>query len=94
MRTLQEWMGHRDLRTTLIYADYAPGAQEVDLVNAAFQGLDTKVDTKLSEAQTNSDPAAPMSPGDISQARPLLLGSSPTRRTRVQRTQAVAGSPD
>jgi len=22
MRTLQEWMGHRDLRTTLIYADY------------------------------------------------------------------------
>jgi integrase len=28
MRTLQEWMGHRDLRTTLIYADYAPGAHE------------------------------------------------------------------
>jgi hypothetical protein len=26
MRTPQEWMGHRDLRTTLIYADYAPGA--------------------------------------------------------------------
>ena len=26
LRTLQEWMGHRDLRTTLIYADYAPGA--------------------------------------------------------------------
>jgi integrase len=24
MRTLQEWMGHRDLKTTLIYADYAP----------------------------------------------------------------------
>ncbi len=23
MRTLQEWMGHRDLKTTLIYADYA-----------------------------------------------------------------------
>ena len=22
MRTLQEWMGHRDLQTTLIYADY------------------------------------------------------------------------
>ena len=27
MRTLQEWMGHRDFRTTLIYADYAPGAR-------------------------------------------------------------------
>lgn len=36
MRTLQEWMGHRDFRTTLIYADYAPGAHEVELVNGAF----------------------------------------------------------
>jgi integrase len=36
MRTLQEWMGHRDFKTTLIYADYAPGAHEVDLVNGAF----------------------------------------------------------
>ena len=24
MRTLQEWMGHRDLATTQLYADYAP----------------------------------------------------------------------
>ena len=24
MRTLQEWMGHRDFQTTLIYADYTP----------------------------------------------------------------------
>jgi integrase len=36
MRSLQEWMGHRDFRTTLIYADYAPGAHEVDLVNGAL----------------------------------------------------------
>jgi integrase len=29
IRTLQEWMGHRDYKTTLIYADYAPaGAEE------------------------------------------------------------------
>jgi integrase len=26
IRTLQEWMGHRDFKTTLIYADYAPSA--------------------------------------------------------------------
>ncbi len=38
MRTLQEWMGHRDFKTTLIYADYAPSAGEVDLVNLAFGG--------------------------------------------------------
>jgi integrase len=36
MRTLQEWMGHRDFKTTLIYADYAPGAHEAELVDAAF----------------------------------------------------------
>jgi integrase len=36
MRTLQEWMGHRDFKTTLIYADYAPNAHEAELVERAF----------------------------------------------------------
>jgi len=36
MRTLQEWMGHRDIKTTLIYADYAPSAQENEMVERAF----------------------------------------------------------
>jgi integrase len=36
MRTLQEFMGHRDFKTTLIYADYAPSAGEVELVEEAF----------------------------------------------------------
>ena len=36
MRTLQEWMGHRDFKTTLIYADYMPAAREADLVDRAF----------------------------------------------------------
>lgn len=36
MRTLQEWMGHRDFKTTLIYADYAPGAKEAEWAEAAF----------------------------------------------------------
>ena len=35
MRTLQE-MGHRDFKTTLIYADYAPGADERRYADAAF----------------------------------------------------------
>jgi integrase len=37
MRTLQEMMGHRDFKTTLIYADYAPSAREAEWVEAAFQ---------------------------------------------------------
>jgi integrase len=36
MRTLQEWMGHRDIATTQRYADYAPSAHEAAFVEAAF----------------------------------------------------------
>jgi integrase len=36
MRTLQEWMGHRDLATTQRYADYAPNEREVEMVDRAF----------------------------------------------------------
>jgi site-specific recombinase XerD len=38
MRTLQEWMGHRDLSTTQRYADYAPSTREAELIAAAFGG--------------------------------------------------------
>jgi integrase len=37
MRALQEMMGHRDFKTTLIYADYAPNAREAEWVEAAFR---------------------------------------------------------
>lgn len=36
MRQIQEWMGHRDYRTTLIYADYEPGDDESGKVDRAF----------------------------------------------------------
>ncbi len=36
MRKIQEWMGHRDYRTTLIYADYEPGEDESGMVDQAF----------------------------------------------------------
>jgi integrase len=36
LRTLQEWMGHRDFKTTLIYADYQPSAREAEFVERAF----------------------------------------------------------
>jgi len=38
IRTLQEWMGHRDLMTTQIYADYAPSGRDAELIGAAFGG--------------------------------------------------------
>ena len=37
LRTLQEWLGHRDLATTQIYADYAPSSREAEMVAAAFE---------------------------------------------------------
>lgn len=36
MRKIQEWMGHRDYRTTLIYADYEPGDGESGMIDRAF----------------------------------------------------------
>jgi integrase len=37
LRTIQEWMGHRDYKTTEIYADYAPDpVQGAHWAEAAF----------------------------------------------------------
>ena len=43
MRTLQEWMGHRDIQTTQRYADYCPNAGERTAVEAAFARRDAEV---------------------------------------------------
>ena len=54
MRTLQEWMGHADIKTTLIYAHYAPNPNEAAMVNAAFlvagSTTDDSTDGKLSKS--------------------------------------------
>ncbi len=41
LRTLQEWLGHRDITTTQRYADYAPSEQ---MVEAAFRRLTGRYD--------------------------------------------------
>ena len=70
MRTLQEWLGHRDFKTTLIYADYQPGAGEAGLVNAAF-APSTNSSTNLRPTQTYSDPLNADRTGDAGSDRPV-----------------------
>jgi integrase len=59
LRTLQEWMGHRDFKTTLIYADYQPSAGEANLVERAF-GQGAKRGAKLSESAATSGDRIPL----------------------------------
>jgi integrase len=47
MRTLQEWMRHRDIKTTERYADYAPMTGDAKLVEAAFGRTDEPGPTAL-----------------------------------------------
>lgn len=52
MRTLQEWMGHKDIQTTQRYADYCPNPGERDVVEAAF-ARGTNSGTNLPVAEQN-----------------------------------------
>jgi hypothetical protein len=55
-------MGHRDFKTTFIYADYAPSAGEADLVDAAF-GASTNPSTNARPSGVNSDQLHPLAAG-------------------------------
>jgi integrase len=60
IRTLQEWMGHRDYKTTLIYADYAPAANEAALVNAAFApdaSINLSINLRATGSKSNQENA-------------------------------------
>jgi integrase len=58
MRTLQEWLGHRNFATTLIYADYAPSPHEGELVEQAFAHRSIRR-SNLSETEVNSEELTP-----------------------------------
>jgi integrase len=49
MRVLQELMGHRDFKTTLIYADYAPSEREAEWVEQAFRPTAPPVEGALAD---------------------------------------------
>ena len=53
MRTLQEWMGHRDIATTQRFADHAPAHNEGELVALAF-GLGPNSGPNVRGAQRTS----------------------------------------
>jgi integrase len=64
MRTLQEWMGHRDLQTTMRYADYAPSAHEAAYIAAAFgPSRGTNRGTNLSESTVTQENPSPANTG-------------------------------
>lgn len=66
MRTLQEWMGHRDLATTQVYADYAPSVNEGQMVARAF-ARGSNSGSNLSESEVISENLkAPISRGNES----------------------------
>jgi hypothetical protein len=55
IRTLQEWLGHRDIKTTMIYADYQASDQERELVERAFAGTDSGTDLSASRNKSKQD---------------------------------------
>lgn len=61
LRNIQEWMGHRDYKTTEIYADYAPDpTKDARWAEAAFSEEDeAEEDDATEDENESSEPAGP-----------------------------------
>jgi integrase len=65
LRTLQEWMGHLDSRTTQLYADYMPGERESELISEAFEAstTDSNSDSNFAQAVQSRPGENPVNTG-------------------------------
>jgi hypothetical protein len=95
LRTLQEWMAHRDYKTTLIYADYAPRSAEGQMIERAFAaGASTRIDPHVAVTAsvlraTSSDMRQRSSTVDLLHLKPMArvaeqrrFAATPTTRQR------------
>lgn len=61
LRSIMEWMGHRDYSTTLIYADYAPDPTGgASFAERAFGGAGTTTGTNLSASGSKTEQQKPL----------------------------------
>ena len=60
LRAIQEWMGHRDIQTTQVYADYAPDPSQGGVWAQAAFGVATTPATNLSETGDKTEQQKPL----------------------------------
>lgn len=65
LKTIQEWMGHDDIKTTMIYAHYMPADNEADMLGQAMSGirLGSNLGSNLSDTDSNHEHLIPANAG-------------------------------